>query len=55
MGAGRGRGRRTLPPEKGKVPCKARGYGRFGRLAAAYCLASLSYDLLVSSDSDFIF
>ena len=29
--------------------------GRFGRLAAAYCLAFCSYDLLVSSDSDFIF
>ena len=29
--------------------------GFFGRLAAAYCLAFYSYDLLVSRDSDYIF
>ena len=27
----------------------------FGRFAAAYCLALYSYDLVVSSDSDYIF
>ena len=43
------------PAEKGKVPQKVRGHGRFVRLAAAYCLPSYSCDLLVSSDSDFIF
>ena len=37
------------PSEKGKVPQKFQGHRRFGRLAAAYCLASYSYDLLVSS------
>ena len=42
------------PLEKGRVPRKARGHGRFGRLAEAYCLASYSYDLQVSSESDFI-
>ena len=29
--------------------------GVFGRLAAAYCQAFYSYDLLVSSESDSIF
>ena len=44
-------------PEKRKSCAKARGGGhvRFGRLAAAYCLAFYSYDLVVSSDSDYIF
>ena len=44
---------RTLPLKKRKS--RAKGHGRFGRLAAVYCLASYSYDLLVSSDSDFMF
>ena len=30
------------------------GGGHFGRLTAAYCLDSYSYDLIVSSDSDSI-
>ena len=43
-------------PKKGEVPLKARGNWRIGRLAAAYCLALNSYDLLiVSSDSDSVF
>ena len=33
----------------------ALGHGHVGRLAAAYCLASYSYDLLMSSESDFMF
>ena len=40
------------PPGKEKVPGKARGQGRSGLLAAAYCLDFYSYDLQVSSDSD---
>ena len=50
-----GSGGSYTPPEKGKVPQKAEGHRRFVCLAAAYCLSSYSYDLLVSSDSDFYF
>ena len=43
-------------PKIRKSCAKARGggHGRFGRLAAAYCLAFYSYNLVVSSDSDSI-
>ena len=42
-------------PLKRETPVQSTGHRPFVRLAAAYCLASYSYDLLVSSDSDFIF
>ena len=40
------------PLKKGKFCALSAGHGRIGRLAVAYCLASYSYDLLVSSESD---
>ena len=49
---GRSQGVRSPEKRKSHTKCGAR---HFGRLAAAYCLASYIYDLLVSRDSNFIF